>query len=192
MNARGRGFGMIEMLLALTLGLVLVMGLVQISLGARITHANQNASALLQDDARFILGKMIQEIRLAGMFGCQSVASIGNAPADFARPIGWSAAGGVKTLTLVTADAGGNRSKADWTVLSDCVNAAQAYAGAAPGPAPGQIHFPIRKLTYVFDGGNCASAPPRLRPGQGWWITCVRSMSVSGWREGGLKRRGTL
>ncbi|MFC6339260.1 pilus assembly protein PilW [Pseudomonas sp. CCM 7891] len=160
MNPRGHGFGMVEMLLALALGLVLIMGLVQVALSARSTYASQNASVLLQDDARFVLGKLIQEIRLAGMFGCQSIASISNAPADFARPVGWSISGGAKSLTLVTADAGSSGSKADWTVLSDCISTAQAYAASAPEPEPGQLRFPVRKLTYTFEDGQLRLSTP--------------------------------
>ncbi|QLG95336.1 prepilin-type N-terminal cleavage/methylation domain-containing protein [Pseudomonas yamanorum] len=178
MTRRDRGFGMVEMLLALTLGLVLVIGLVQISISARSTYASQNASALLQDDARFILGKMIQEIRLAGMFGCLSVESIVNAPTDFARPVGWSASGSSKTLTLVTADTGNSGSKADWTVLSDCISVAQAYAGTAPEPAQGHTRFPVRKLTYTFEGGQLRLSTPAA-PAKAVLVDNVREFDLS-------------
>lgn len=165
MNRRERGFGLLEVLLALALGLILVMGGIQVLLAARSIAASQNAAALLQDDARFVLSKLIQEIRQAGMFGCLSIASVSEAPVDFARPIGWGGGGDSRSLTLVTADVGGNGSKPDWTVLSDCTSSAQAYVGLAPKPAPGQIGFPIRKLTYTFEGGqlrlSSLSAPAR-------------------------------
>lgn len=154
MRGAARGFSLVEMLLALALGLVLIMGVTQVALSSRITHASQNSASLLQDDARFVLGKLIQEIRLAGMFGCLSTASIGNVPAGFDRPIGWSITGSSRSLTLVTADVGESGSKPDWTVLSDCTGAAQAYAGSGPVPAPGQTRFPLRRLTYTFEGGQ--------------------------------------
>jgi type IV pilus assembly protein PilW len=169
---------MVEMLLALTLGVALVMGLVQVVLSARSTYLLQNASTLLQDDARFILGKMIQEIRLAGMFGCLSVASIENAPADFSRPVGWSVAGSSKSLTLVTADAGISGSRADWTVLSDCISVAQAYAVTAPQPAPGHIRFPVRKLTYTFEGGQLRLSTPAV-PAKAVLVDNVRAFDLS-------------
>lgn len=154
MNGPDRGFSLVEMLLALALGLVLIMGVTQVALSSRATHARQSAASLLQDDARFVLGKLIQEIRQTGMFGCLSTASMSNAPAGFDRPIGWSATGDSRALTLVTADVGEGGSKPDWTVLSDCTGAAQAYAGSPPVPAPGQIRFALRKLTYTFEAGQ--------------------------------------
>lgn len=154
MSGPARGFSLVELLLALALGLVLIMGVTQIALSSRATHASRHAASLLQDDARFVLGKLIQEIRQAGMFGCLSTASIGNAPAGFDRPVGWSITGSSRSLTLVTADVGEGGSKPDWTVLSDCTAAAQAYVGSAPAAAPGQIRFPLRWLTYTFEGGQ--------------------------------------
>ena len=152
MKAPDRGFSLVEMLLALALGLVLIMGVTQIALSSRITYASQNAASLLQDDARFVLGKLIQEIRQVGMFGCLATASISNAPVEFDRPIGWSAMGGSRSLTLITADVGEGGSKPDWAVLSVCTGTAHAYAGGPPTPAPGQVRLPLRKLTYTFEG----------------------------------------
>lgn len=178
MNRHVGGFSFVELLLALTLGLVLVLGVTQITLSARSTYASQNASALLQDDARFILGKMIQEIRLAGMFGCLSTGLISNAPADFYQPIGWSAAGSSRSLTLVTADTAQGASRSDWTVLSDCTDAAQAYAGAGPTPAPGQIRFPVRKLVYTFESGQLKLSTPSV-PAKSVLVDNVRAFEIS-------------
>ena len=80
MKRRVQGFSLLEVLLALTLGLVLSLGVSQIAISARTTHASQQAAMLLQDDARFALGKLIQDIRLAGMFGCLDTALIEGAP----------------------------------------------------------------------------------------------------------------
>ena len=106
MNRRVRGFSVLELLLALTLGLVLSLGFSQIAISARTTDASQQAAMLLQDDARFALGKLIQDIRLAGMFGCLATASIEGAPLAFDRPISWSATGDARSLTLVSAEVG--------------------------------------------------------------------------------------
>jgi type IV pilus assembly protein PilW len=178
MTRGSRGFGLVEMLLALALGLLLVLAVVQVSLSARSTYASQNAAALLQDDARFVLGKMIQEIRMAGMFGCLSTASISNAPSEFERPIGWGSAGASRSLTLVTADVGDSGSKPDWTVLSDCTVTAQAYAGASAPPALGQIRFPVRKLTYTFEGGQLKLSTPAA-PAKAVLVDNVRAFDVS-------------
>jgi len=178
MSCRAAGFSLLEMLLALALGLLLVLGVTQVTLSARSTYASQGASALLQDDARFVLGKVIQEIRLAGMFGCVSTALISNAPADFYRPVGWSVTGSSRSLTLVTADTGLGASKSDWTVLSDCTGTAQAFAGSGPTPAPGQVRFPVRKLVYTFESGQLKLSTPSV-PAKSVLVDNVRAFDIS-------------
>ncbi|KAF2408178.1 PilW family protein [Pseudomonas antarctica] len=160
MNRYAQGFSLVELLLALAVGLVLILGVSQVVVSARTTHASQQAAMLLQDDARFVLGKMIQDVRQAGMFGCLATAYIENAPPAFDRPIGWSATGSSKSLTVVTADSGAEGGKPDWTVLSDCIGTAQAYLGNSPPPAPGQIRFAIRQLTYTFEAGQLKVSTP--------------------------------
>jgi type IV pilus assembly protein PilW len=160
MNHGIRGFTLLELLLALAVGLVLVLGVSQIAISTRATQGSQQAAMLLQDDARFVLGKMIQDIRQAGMFGCLAAAHIDNAPAAFDRAVGWSATGSANSLTVVTADARGEGGKPDWTVLSDCTGSAHAYAGTSAPPAPGQIRFAIRQLTYTFEAGQLKVSTP--------------------------------
>lgn len=158
MRGQVRGFSLIELLLAMAVGLILVLGVSQVAISARATHASQQAAMLLQDDARFVLGKLIQDIRQAGMFGCLATASIDNAPPAFDRPVAWNTGSASMSLTLVTADSGGG--KPDWTVLSDCKGTAQAYAGSAPALAPGQIRFAVRQLTYTFEAGQLKISTP--------------------------------
>ncbi|KPA96694.1 PilW family protein [Pseudomonas asplenii] len=152
-----RGFGLVELMIALVLGLVIVAGITQIFLSARNTYASQNAAAGMQEDARFILSKMIQEIRMVGMFGCLTTAAIvdGSNPATFATnaatPISWNNAN--KSLVLVTADIGTGGGVPTWTITSDCRTTATAYTGAAAAPS-GQQAFPIRKLTYTYAGNQ--------------------------------------
>jgi type IV pilus assembly protein PilW len=59
-----------QMLIALALGLIIVLGVVQTFLAAKNTYVSQNTAAAMQEDARFVLSKMIQELRMVGMFGC--------------------------------------------------------------------------------------------------------------------------
>lgn len=150
------GFSLVELLLALAIGLLLTLGVSQVVISVRATEASQQAAMLLQDDARFVLGKLLQEIRLAGMFGCLSPVFIEDGPAAFDRPI----SGATAWLTLVTADVGEGGGKPDWTVLSDCTGSAQAYAGTSPLPAPGQIRFAVRQLTYTFEAGQLKVSTP--------------------------------
>ena len=178
MRRLGRGFSLVEVLLALAIGLILILGASQILISSRLTHASQQAAMLLQDDARFVLSKITQDIRQAGMLGCLAVAAIDNAPAAFDRPISWEAAGSAKSLTLVTANVGDGVGKTDWTVLSDCKEAARAYAGTPPGAEPGQLRFGIRQLTYTYESGQLKISTPAA-PAKAVLMDNVRAFDVS-------------
>lgn len=151
MKHRAKGFGLIEIMISLLLGLLIVAGVIQIFISAKNTYLSQNASAVMQEDARFILTKMAQEIRMVGMFGCLATVTDASAKADFkaaqATPIQWDNA--TTKLTLVTADVGNNGGAPTWTVVSDCKSGATATTGAAT-PAANQLAFPIRQLVYQF------------------------------------------
>ncbi|WP_455824587.1 PilW family protein [Pseudomonas graminis] len=175
MKGRARGFSLLESVLALAVGLVLVLGVAQVTISSQSTHASQQAAMLLQDDARFALGKLIHDIRQAGMFGCLATAFIENAPAAFDRPVAWASSGGAKSLTLITADGTGTP---DWTVLSDCTGTAQAYAGNAPAPAPGQIRFALRQLTYTFEAGQLKLSTPAA-PAKAVLVDNVQRFEIS-------------
>jgi type IV pilus assembly protein PilW len=156
MKKFSRGFGLIEIMVALVLGLVISMGVIQIFVASRGTYTSQNTSARMQEDARFVLSKMMQEIRMTGMFGCLSVDNLTPAsgaltvkPAAFNNPILWNNAN--STLTLITADIGGSGGTPNWTVVSDCQSTTQLYA-TNPVIGAGQVAFPLRQLTYVFNG----------------------------------------
>lgn len=178
MSHRARGFSLLELLLALAMGLVLILGGSQVVINSTTTHASQQASMLLQDDARFVLGKMSQDIRQAGMFGCLAAGFIDNAPPAFDRPVSWSVGGGAQSLTLVTADVGNESGKPDWTVLSDCTGSAEAFSGNAPVPAPGQIRFALRQLTYTFEAGQLKVSTPAA-PAKAVLVDNVQAFDIS-------------
>ncbi|WP_095055704.1 PilW family protein [Pseudomonas sp. Irchel s3b2] len=146
-----RGFGLIELLIALALSLVVILGVAQIFIAAKNTYVSQSTAAGMQEDARFVLSKMIQEIRMVGMFGCLGTitdeSSAGSFNASQITPISWDNAN--QKLTLVTADIGSGGGAPTWTVISDCRNTATAHNGV-PTPTSGQLAFPIRRLVYSF------------------------------------------
>jgi type IV pilus assembly protein PilW len=178
MSACLRGFSLLELLLALAIGLLLVAGGSQVVISSRVTQASQQAAMLLQDDARFVLGKLIQDIRHAGMFGCLGTALIENAPAAFDQPVRWSAGNGSASLTLVTADIGDVGGKPDWTVLSDCTGTAEAYNGSPPVPLPGQIRFGLRQITYTFEAGQLKVSTPAA-PAKAVLVDNVQAFDIS-------------
>lgn len=155
MNRLSRGFGLIELMIALAISLIVVFGVAQIFISAKSTYVSQNTSAGMQEDARFVLSKMIQEIRMVGMFGCLGTITDASSAGDFnasqITPISWDNT--ALKLTLVTSDVGGNGGSPTWTVVSDCRTSATAYTGAHT-PATGQMGFPIRRLAYSLNNGQ--------------------------------------
>ncbi|MEB0155560.1 prepilin-type N-terminal cleavage/methylation domain-containing protein, partial [Pseudomonas sp. CCC4.3] len=154
MSKQAKGFGLIEMMIALVLGLVVVAGIIQVFIAARGTYVSQNASATMQEDARYALSKMVQEIRMVGMFGClatvKDASSSSNFTPNFYTPISFTTdASGASILTMNTADVGSNGGAPTWTIVSDCVTSATAYDGVK-APVSGQVAFPIRNVVYTF------------------------------------------
>lgn len=155
------GFGLIELMVALVSGLLLVAGAAQVFVSARETFLSQQSAAMAQEDARFVLSKIAQEIRMAGMFGCLASEKIVDAPLAFQAPISWQDAAGGRSWRFISADVGRHGGKPDWTVVSDCKRYAQAYPGQYAALAPDETGFPVRQIVYWFEGGQLKSGAGR-------------------------------
>ncbi len=165
MRKQSSGFGLIELMVALTLGLIVLLGVTQIFVSAKNTYLAQNAAASMQEDARYGLSKMLQEVRMVGMVGC--LASV-TADAT-ATTAGWTdpflapgpitfittTTAGVTTqvLTMNTADVGVNGGAPTWTILTDCLASSIVYAGAKTAPS-GQFAIPVRKVIYTYNSST--------------------------------------
>lgn len=180
MNRSSRGFGLIELLIALALSLVVVLGVAQIFIAAKNTYVSQNTAAAMQEDARFALSKLIQEIRMVGMFGCLGAITDSSSSSDFnasqTAPVSWDNAN--LKLTLVSADVGGSGGAPTWTVVSDCRNTATAYTGVR-APASGQQAFPIRRLIYSLKNGQLTMGVGSGTPTQYVLVDNVSAFNVS-------------
>ncbi|WP_460164417.1 prepilin-type N-terminal cleavage/methylation domain-containing protein [Pseudomonas sp. S2_F03] len=180
MSRSNRGFGLIELLIALALSLIVVLGGAQIFIAAKNTYVSQNVSAGMQEDARFVLSKMIQEIRMVGMFGCLGAITDASSAGDFnasqITPISWDNAS--LKLTLVTADVGGTGAVPTWTVVSDCRNSATAYTGVRT-PATGFLAFPIRRWVYSFSNNQILMGTGAGTPTQFVLVNNVSAFNVS-------------
>jgi len=180
MKHYSRGFGLIELMIALILSLIVVLGVAQIFISAKNTYVSQNTAAGMQEDARFVLSKMIQEIRGVGMFGCLTTVTDASSAGDFnasqLAPISWDNTN--LKLTLVTADVGGNGGTPTWTVVSDCRNSASAYTGVR-APAYGQMAFPIRRLIYSFSNNQLLMGVGSGTPTQAVLVNNVSAFNVS-------------
>jgi type IV pilus assembly protein PilW len=180
MKHSSRGFGLIELMVALVLSLIVVLGVAQIFISAKNTYVSQNTAAGMQEDARFVLSKMIQEIRGIGMFGCLTTVTDASSAADFnasqLAPISWDNTN--LKLTLVTADVGASGGTPTWTVLSDCKTSATAYTGIR-APASGQMAFPIRRLIYSFSNNQLLMGVGSGTPTQAVLVNNVSAFNVS-------------
>jgi type IV pilus assembly protein PilW len=180
MNRRSRGFGLIELMIALVISLIVVLGVVQIFIAAKNTYISQSAAAVMQEDARFALSKMVQEIRMVGMFGCvgsiTDASSAGDFNASQITPIRWDNAN--LKMTLVTTDVGNSGGVPTWTVLSDCRTSATAYTGAR-APAAGQLVFPVRRLIYSFSNNQLSMGTGAGNPTLAVLVDNVRTFNVT-------------
>lgn len=100
---RMQGLTMVELLIAMVLGLSLTAGVMQVYVGNTQTERDQEARARMQENGRFAIDYLAQELRMAGYLGCLASIdqnSINNAlnspPASFQPNMGlqgWEAAG---------------------------------------------------------------------------------------------------
>jgi type IV pilus assembly protein PilW len=67
-----RGISLVEIMVALAVGLFLTAGVVQIFLGNKQSYRVAEASARIQENARFGMEFLTRDLRLAGYMGCSS------------------------------------------------------------------------------------------------------------------------
>lgn len=129
MRSTQRGFGLVEAMLALAIGLVLLTAASQLFVSAHQTWRLQGAAARMQADARLALLRMAQDIRMAGMFGCLNLQAGDfldpSVRQIFARPL----AVGPSSLSVVVAELPGYSGAPEWSVQTDCIGMAQVGKG---------------------------------------------------------------
>lgn len=154
------GFGLIELMIAMTLGLILSVSMVQVFIGARQTFDVQQRQSVMQEDARFVLNRLASDIRMSGGFGCLQLGRLPPAlasqiPAEFATPIDYT--GGM--LRLLTTGAvsesvaapGTRRASqygARWLIATDCLGEVRVVENDPLEVNPGDWLIPVRQLEY--------------------------------------------
>ena len=156
-----RGFGLIELMIAMTLGLILVLGVSQIFLSSKRSFVVQQQLAAMQENARFVLTRVSRDVRQVGMFGCLDLQRLPAAtrsqfPPEFAEPIQYT--GGVLKLLSAVAThdpvlSAGNRSAseydAQWLLASNCLNELRIATGSdSLAVSPGDFLIPVRQIEY--------------------------------------------
>lgn len=66
------GLSLIELMIAMTIGLLLVIGIIQIFSASRATYQMQDGVARIQENGRFITQFLQKQLRMGGFMGCGS------------------------------------------------------------------------------------------------------------------------
>ena len=69
-RVRMAGLSMIELLIAMVMGLTLTAGVMQVYVGNTQTERDQEARARMQENGRFAVSYLANELRMAGYLGC--------------------------------------------------------------------------------------------------------------------------
>ncbi|MCV6610879.1 MAG: PilW family protein [Amphritea sp.] len=79
---RQTGLTMIELMIAMVIGLILTAAVLQVFVGSRVTYSTQASLARLQENGRFALEFLTRDIRQAGYQGCSANNSIASTIID--------------------------------------------------------------------------------------------------------------
>jgi type IV pilus assembly protein PilW len=69
-HQRAYGFGLVELMIALVLGLVLIAGAGQVFLSTKGVYRLEQGLSRLQENARYAMDTMTRDLRMAGYYGC--------------------------------------------------------------------------------------------------------------------------
>lgn len=72
MRHKQSGLSLVELMISITLGLVLMAGVVQVFLSSRVTFTTQQAVSRVQETGRLGMEFLSYDIRMAGFMGCNS------------------------------------------------------------------------------------------------------------------------
>ncbi len=79
-TTRQTGFSLVEMMVAITIGLFILGGLAMLMANSRKNYEIQDYSARLQENARFASQFLSFDLRMAGYYGCSEVPPAGASP----------------------------------------------------------------------------------------------------------------
>lgn len=114
---KSRGFGLVELMVAITISLILLGAVGYVYLGSRQTFRTQDDFSRIQENVRYALDQIGVEVRMAGYAGCVNLASI-DPKNPAAMPLNVVAKG------------------APTVHLSDALRGYQSATWTAPGTAP--------------------------------------------------------
>jgi len=70
-----KGLSLIELMIAITLGLILITGVLQVFISSKTVYTTQQALSRIQETGRLAIDFLARDIRMAGYMGCASRSS---------------------------------------------------------------------------------------------------------------------
>lgn len=70
-----RGFSLVELMIAMVLGLVLMAGVLQVFITSKQTYNLNEEMTWIQENARYAVNFLAEDVRMAGYYGCASRAA---------------------------------------------------------------------------------------------------------------------
>ena len=80
------GFSLIELLVALVLGLAVLIGLSSVYIAVKQSFRFQETTGRLQEDATFAMDAIARDLRMAGSAGCMGINKTGVSPSEIYYP----------------------------------------------------------------------------------------------------------
>lgn len=121
-----KGFGLIELMIAITLGLLLSTVVIQVFLASNQSSRVQDSLGRVQENARFAMQFIGKEVRMSGYIGCGALASIG-----------------VNNVALPSADV-------DYSIATALVGENNVASSHALGPVAGTDILHIKRASDEF------------------------------------------
>ncbi len=85
---RARGFTLVEIMVAVTIGLIILVAVAQLFATSRATYSLEEGLARVQENGRFAMEFLARDLRMAGYAGCLNVNQDLNANANFSATNG--------------------------------------------------------------------------------------------------------
>jgi type IV pilus assembly protein PilW len=159
---RQAGMSLIELLVAMTIGVVLIFGAAQVYMDSSKTYSINESTARLQENARYALSVLEPDIRMANYWGLVKGADLIDGKA--AQFVGGAAAA-PSTLGGAAATTCGSNFGLDLQLYIEGTNDSYTHTGGcAPfGTAmPNADTVTIRRASTVLDNTAAASGPLRI------------------------------
>lgn len=173
------GLSLIELMISITLGLLLVLGAIQVFLSSKNTYSYNEEIGWMQENARFAMDQVKRDIRMAGYWGCAAdgnfvdtlnpVGSGSGWQLDFSRAVrGWDGDDGTyptpefPNLGAVAVASGGTVPDSDLLTVRRADDSSGQYSvtghntNSAVIDVDGTHHFAKGDILVVTDCSNTA------------------------------------